>query len=158
MIPVTCGVAILVPATRSHFPSLLERRKREVIYARDLGERNRILMECYPDRRYYRAESTKLIEIYSETTGGAGDMISRIFSSPASARLAALIKPSISVRVKQLLRPDNMKKSSFRFIFITSTHKSLLWVIFGHRGGTLLTASSRVGDASESRHSQFASK
>jgi len=37
----------------------------EVIYAQDLGERNRLLMEYYPDREYYRAEGETIRKIDS---------------------------------------------------------------------------------------------
>jgi hypothetical protein len=45
-------------------------------------------------------------------TRGAGDIISRIFSSPSSARLPALINPNINAMKEQPIRPDRISKSS----------------------------------------------
>ena len=38
-----------------------------IIYARDLGERNRLLMEYYPDREYYRADGITLWKLPLDT-------------------------------------------------------------------------------------------
>ena len=45
------------------------------------------------------------------SSGGIGDMISRILSSLSSALLAALTKLNISAIMKQLPKPSKMNKS-----------------------------------------------
>jgi len=39
----------------------------EVIYVRDLGEKNRLMMDYYPDRKYYIADNSEIFEVFAQT-------------------------------------------------------------------------------------------
>jgi hypothetical protein len=68
------GKAVVFTKTVDLFRSVflrnpLEIDQGEIVYARDLGERNALLMRYYPDRRYYVTDGSTLAEIFPDDRG-----------------------------------------------------------------------------------------
>jgi hypothetical protein len=62
------GIKNAVVFTKSYYGSVLPANSPtfdgDIIYVRDLGMKNRLMMEYYPDRKYYRADGSNITEIF----------------------------------------------------------------------------------------------
>jgi len=70
------GIKNAVVFTRSYYGSVLPANSPnfdgDIIYVRDLGFKNRLMMEYYPERRHYLADGSNISEIFLPPAGEIG--------------------------------------------------------------------------------------